>query len=212
MADVKQAVDFVLRQEDSQLNGVITDSPGDRGGLTRWGLTERWHPELVESGFFTTMDRDDSFALADTTYEKVYSGPLFLASIKSQAVATAMLSFAVLEGTSQAVVLLQKAVIALGARVTVDGQCGPMTLAAENAVDPAVLIHWMVDFQKAYFVTLARNIPSQTKWLNGWNNRADAFLALAKPPVPAPTLPAVAAVAPVAPTSIREPQESPTEA
>lgn len=213
MADVKQAVDFVLRQEDSQLKGVITENLGDRGGRTRFGLSERWHPELVKSGFFTTMGRDDSFALAETTYTNVYSGPLMLGKIYGQAVATALLSFSVVEGNHQAITLLQRALVSLGAQLTVDGEMGTGTVTWMNATREDSLLPRLVAFQKAYFAQLARNIPSQSKWVTGWDNRADAFLALlAKPVSPAPTLPAVAAVAPPAAPPIPSSDQPPTQA
>ena len=40
-----QSIDFVLKQEDSTLSGVITNETGDAGGLTRFGLCAKWHPE-----------------------------------------------------------------------------------------------------------------------------------------------------------------------
>lgn len=212
MADVKQTVDFVIRQEDQKLEGKITNTASDRGGLTRWGLTQRWHPELVESGFFTTMDRDDSFALAETTYEKVYSGPLFLSKLYNQVAATALLSFSVLEGNLEAITLFQKALVSLGAKIAVDGIMGSETVSWANAAKAGPLVSTLIALQKAYFATIARNAPSQAKFVAGWGNRADAILALLTVPSPAATLPAVAAVAPTAPVDIPDAQESPTGA
>jgi hypothetical protein len=55
MENVTAFVDFVLRHEDAKLSGVITRIQGDSGGRTRFGIAERWHPELTSTGFYTTM-------------------------------------------------------------------------------------------------------------------------------------------------------------
>lgn len=189
MADAKQAIDFVMRQEDSTLSGVITNRPTDRGGCTRFGLTERWHPELTAEGFFASaMPTAEALALAEQTYASSYSAALALASLNSQALATALLSLAVLEGTTEAVALLQKAIIAVtAAPLAVDGLMGPKTLELANAADPEKLRNSFVAFGEGYFQHLAQAVPSQAANLNGWMNRARALLAIAIPTAPAPT-------------------------
>lgn len=191
MADAKQAIEFVMRQEDAMLSGVITNRPGDRGGLTRFGLTARWHPELQAEGFFSIaavengkiiprMKASEAFALAEQAYKEEYADPLALASINSQAVAVALLSLAVLEGKPEAVTLLQKAILAVtpGAVMVVDGLIGPRTLALVNAADPAKLRDTLVSFGRAYYEHLAMVVPSQAANLHGWRNRTDALLAI----------------------------------
>ena len=68
MADIQQATDVVLRQEDSRMSGVITTIPGDSGGRTRFGIAERWHPELTATGFFTTMPTAEALKVAEGVY------------------------------------------------------------------------------------------------------------------------------------------------
>ena len=45
MAHFEEALNFVLRNEDPHLTGVVTK---DSGGRTRFGIAERFHPELGE--------------------------------------------------------------------------------------------------------------------------------------------------------------------
>lgn len=184
MADIKTAIDFVLRQEDAKLPGVITDRPSDLGGLTRFGLCAKWHPELVEAGFYAyqivdgkqvaQMPEEEALALAEKTYATAYEPSLQLAEIASIGIATAILSFAVLEGQQEAVKLLQEAL-----SINSDGLMGPATLAAENSANPATLLPKLVNLQRQHFAAIAAANPSQEANLNGWDNRADALLALA---------------------------------
>lgn len=174
MANVKAAIDFVLRQEDRGLTGKITQIPNDRGGLTRYGLTKKWHPELVASGFFSTMLRDPALVLAEQTYAREYALPLWIDRIAPQGVATALLSFAVNDGCPQALKLLQAS-----AGVTVDGCMGPATLAAVNAADPKALLDALVAQQCAFYSRIVAGDPTQDKFLNGWLRRADSLLEVA---------------------------------
>ena len=175
MANVKEVVDFVLKQEDSALSGVVTNAPADRGGLTRFGLTAKWHPELVASGFYQT-NRDEALAIAEEVYSSEYIPHLDLSKINRTAVAVAILSFAVVEGAGSAVMLLQKVLTGMGFPLTQDGSVGPQTLAAINAADPLQLVMALVKAQRSFFQQIVAKDASQSKWLNGWNNRAIAIL------------------------------------
>lgn len=174
MANVKLAVDAVIHQEDARMSGVITNYKSDRGGCTRWGLCARWHPELVARGFFdaTKMDEPTSLSLAEDTYAEQYEGALRLDDIKGQGIATALLSFAVNEGCHEAVTLLQKAAVACGAAIGVDGELGPATVDAINAQDDVRLVNLFCQFEENYYKQIVANNPSQQVFLPGWENRA----------------------------------------
>lgn len=179
MADAKAAVDAVLRQEDSRLAGTITNRASDRGGLTRFGLCAKFHPELVAAGFYDeSMSADKALPIAEETYEKGYEGPLFLAQIKSQGVATALLSFAVNEGNHQAITLLQRALLVCGQVVGLDGVMGPKTVAAVNAADPAKLLDLYCDLEANFYKHLVSVRPDQQVNLAGWLNRVAQDRAL----------------------------------
>lgn len=180
MANVKSAVDFVMKQEDSSLSGVITNAPADRGGVTRFGIAAKWHPELVDTDFFSSsMTPQEAFPIAEHAYETQYVPVLHLDALTSDAVATAMLSFGVLEGTLEAVTVLQNAIVMLGTPITVDGKMGPATVAAANSSDPQKLITAVVQLQKAHFAHIAAVNPSQAVWVHGWDNRADLLMSIA---------------------------------
>src|SRR6185437_7955591 len=98
MADVLQAVTFVLRQEDSELTGKVTENKTDKGGRTRFGVAEIFHPNLPFLGFYDTLPYKEALQLAYQTYIEEYVNPLQLDKISDQEVANALLSFAVNEG------------------------------------------------------------------------------------------------------------------
>ena len=43
MSDINIATLYVLKNEDSHLSGVVTT---DQGGMTRFGIAQRFHPDL----------------------------------------------------------------------------------------------------------------------------------------------------------------------
>lgn len=172
MADVERAIQFVLRQEDSRMSGVITNNPDDHGGRTRFGIAEHAHPELTASGFFDTMPYGEALSTAIGVYQQKYAQPLRLALIESQGVATALLSFAVVEGVISSIRFAQRA-----CGVTEDGVFGPLTLQAVNRM-PDMLTR-LVEMQKQHFIVIAESNTTQNRFLAGWENRADALLALA---------------------------------
>jgi lysozyme family protein len=142
MADVKAAVMAVLRQEDSTLSGLVTDIPGDSGGVTRFGLASRWHPELSSTTFYSTMSNSDALQVAVNTLTVQYAEPLGIGDINDQALATKVLSYGVNEDPKRAAEALQVAVNELlpDSPVTVDGAMGPWTIAAVNRCMPVSLL------------------------------------------------------------------------
>lgn len=176
MADVKTAVLFVLKLEDSTLSGKVTTLPGDSGGATRFGLASRWHPQLVQRGYYSAskVDNETALAIAVDTYTAGYAQPCRLADIDDQTVANDVLSFAINAGPEQAVLLLQRAVSSLGHLVAEDGSMGPNTLEAVNAADPAKLLGMYTELMADFYRDLCKTKPEMAGLLDGLLNRAHA--------------------------------------
>jgi len=178
MADVKAAVMASMRQEDATLSGVVTDTPGDAGGLTRFGIASKYHPELSQTTYYTTMSTADALQVAVNTMTAQYAEPLLLARIGDQALATKLLSFDINTGRVEAVHAFQRAINSVmpgsSLDVQVDGVCGPWTIAAANRCMPQSLLNafrlQMIDFYNSD----CKRDGSQLKFLVGWIDRAMA--------------------------------------
>ena len=184
MADVCKAIDFMLRQEDATLSGTVTNAANDNGGCTRFGLCAKWHPALVVAGFFSPeMPRDKALLMAEDTYTKEYAPALRLAVLRSDAVACAVLSFAVVDGTGSALKLLRHSLDSLGSALPVSAAAeDDVTFTAENAEDEVALVPALVKAQEQRCAEIVARDPSQSKWLRGWTNRAQQVLGLVRNP------------------------------
>jgi lysozyme family protein len=175
MADVKKAVESVLREEDASLGGIITDTKGDDGGKTRFGIASKYHPELVASTFYTTMDAADALQVAILTMEHAYATPLRTADIVDQALATKILSFGVNAGVETGAAALQHAINLTHPGISpliVDGKIGAETLLDIQMCMPTSLLNSFRLRMIGYYNAICRSKPSQIKFLCGWIDRA----------------------------------------
>lgn len=168
MADVLQAVTYVLRQEDSELKGEVTTNPADRGGRTRFGVAEKFHPHLTSLGFYDTLPYKEALHLAYQTYIEEYVNPLQIEKIESQDIANALLSFGINAGIIQATRTLQKA---LG--LNVDGIFGRHTLSIVNSTPEIDVLNGMRQAQSKYYEAIVEHDPTQEVFLKGWLNRVE---------------------------------------
>lgn len=128
MADLGPAFEILMRLEGG---GVLHTVAGDPGGTTKWGISQRAHPDVNIAG----LTREGAIGI----YRDKYWGPLGLGDIQSQAIATEIFEFAVNSGFRPAVKAAQRAanyVISLFPRPTdplvVDGRIGPNTIRTLN--------------------------------------------------------------------------------
>ena len=164
MADFKPAFLFTLQHEDSTRSGKVTI---DAGGRTRFGIAEKFHPDLPED--FFTGSAEDALAEAEKIEEREYWDAMRLAEVESQNVANKLFDMGVNMGVRQAAVDAQRA-----ARVVDDGVIGGKTLAAINCADPIAYYHALCDLSAAHYRHVAAVNPAQAVNLAGWMKRAEA--------------------------------------
>ncbi len=159
-ADFERAFVFVMRHEDPQLNGMITL---DQGGRTRFGVSEKAHPEAWKKG---PPSLDDALELAQVEYWDRHG----LAGVNSQAVANYILDMIYNEGPA-AVMLVQVALNDFEF-AAVDGDLGAETLAAINRQEPAALLRSLSHHRKLFYKHLADANRVNARWLPIWLQRA----------------------------------------
>lgn len=118
-------IDFII---DRIEKGYAND-PKDKGGETNWGISVRAYPEL--KGRMKTLTREE----AKSIYRRDYFMAAGIARYPAR-VRLAVLDGAINHGVGQSNKLVQKALNLLGTKVVVDGEVGPVTVAALKKVDP----------------------------------------------------------------------------
>jgi lysozyme family protein len=169
---VSDLIDEVILREGGYVN-----HPADRGGPTRWGITQalltkwRGHEATEEDVFELTKEE------ARHIYEAWYVKPL--ARIQHHtALFELLFDIGVMSGPETAIKMLQREMNAFGVNppLSVDGVLGPKTAAViDNFPEPALRQALVV----ARILALTRIVerdPTQLDFLEGWITRTVTFL------------------------------------
>lgn len=171
---VTRLIDELIDRE-----GGFIDHPADRGGPTRWGVTEATARAAGYRGAMRDYPRTAATALYRARY---WLAPRFDA-VASHAprLAGELFDTGVNMGPAVATAFLQRALTALnrGGRdfpdIAVDGRIGPATLGALNAFlnvrGPAgetVLLKAVEALQGERYLALAEQRPANEAFLYGW--------------------------------------------
>lgn len=196
-SDFDNCVAVTLREEGGN---DVADGSTDRTSrgieqIGDWNVWRQTHPGLPADVF----DAPDSEIKA--IYKQNYWNPLFCDSLPN-GVDLVVFDHGVLAGIGTSAKLLQTLV-----GTDVDGEIGPLTIAAAATFDPVTLVGRFCDGRQAYYDGLYQKNPARNaKYIHGWTNRVVAVrtdaLALAStaarpaPATPATTLPTTANIAP----------------
>lgn len=171
---IDDLIDAVIDRE-----GGYTDHPADRGGATRWGVTEA---RARADGYRGDM-RHFTRAEAASIYRRLYwFAPAFdRVAARAPAIAAELFDTGVNMGPAVAVGFLQRALNALNRGATdfpdlaTDGRVGPVTLAALDAFlltrsgrGEQVLLKAIEALQGERYVALAERRPANEAFLYGW--------------------------------------------
>jgi len=157
-------IDFVLQWEvvkDRQGNVIAEDDPDDPGGLTKYGIDQRSHPNV------------DIRNLTEDEAKDIYYNDYYLGSGADKlpdGIATIVLDISVNNGKGRAIKILQAAVGA-----AVDGALGPETIGLVDAADRVQTMQAMLDAREQLYRGIAANRPASEKFLAGWLNRNNAL-------------------------------------
>ncbi len=156
-----RAIDVVLAHEGE----ALADHPLDRGGPTKFGISQRWNPDVNV--------RELTRAQAIEIYwERFWQGRGY--EWLPGAVASKVFDLAVNLGEQTAVTCVQRALRACGIRVKIDGLLGPETCGAAGQANEVVLLAALrSEAAGEYRLRLERD-ESQAAFAGGWMNRAYA--------------------------------------
>lgn len=157
MADFSVAMACLDKAE-----GVLSNHPDDKGGLTYRGIARRFHPKWAGWLF---VDRGETVpdSLVTSFYQNVFWTPIRGEKINNQRVAYALFSYAVNAGDEAAVKMAQK-VLCVG----IDGKVGPVTTFALNSIDPDLFLARFALARIEHRVEVCTKDPSQKVFLMGW--------------------------------------------
>jgi lysozyme family protein len=161
-----QIIDGILVRE-----GGYVDHPADKGGPTKFGITQATLAEWRGK----PCSADDVRALTENEAREIYREqyivrPGFL-GIENEAVRALAVDSAVNHGVKPAVKLLQTA-----ARVFPDGIFGPNTRDAVNRMTPSVLYRRLCAARVRLYGQIITKNPSQAVFAAGWSARVAEFI------------------------------------
>ena len=164
MADFRDHIEPLVVKEGGY---KLVKVPGDRGGRTYAGISERANPEwrgwaLIDRG----APPPEIQAAVHERYRERYWSPIRGDGIEHDDVAEVLFSSAVLSGPRTAVKMAQMAVEA-----DPDGIMGPRTLDALNRTGPDLFEARFALMRINRYLTIANRDRSQRKFLRGWLNR-----------------------------------------
>ena len=156
MADFNKAIVTTLAREGGS---KFTDDTNDRGGATKYGISQRSYPNI---DIRNLSERD-----ARTIYKRDYWDRLRGDEITSQVIAEQLFDTCVNIGVKTGSRLAQSV---LGIQPA-DGVIGSASLASINKADPMMFVASFTLAKIARYAYICNRDKSQSKYLLGWINR-----------------------------------------
>lgn len=157
----EQIITNVLKNE----GGYIND-PTDMGGETNFGISKRSYPDVDIKNL--TSDQAKTIYKFDFWDKQQYN------NIDNIIIAAKIFDLSVNMGASKANILIQRALRSVGRKVNEDGILGIATLNAINVTSSTELLAALRSEAAGYYRSIVASKKEQSKYLNGWLNRAYA--------------------------------------
>ncbi len=167
-AKFEQQVEEIFERE-----GGFSNIAEDAGGPTNLGITQATLSTFMGRPASITDVQNLTKATAKEIYRKYYWDPLKLDEVESYMVSYILFDQGVNRGIGAAARDVQFAV-----GVLVDGQIGPQTLKAINAMDERKLAISLIKTSQLKYVRIVKGNPSQMIFLEGWINRSQKLMDL----------------------------------
>jgi lysozyme family protein len=159
MADFNIAYTITLKHE-----GSGTNDPNDRGGLTKFGISQAAHPNVDVA----TLTPEGAKTIAKNEYWE----PLGCDYIEDQALANKVFDTSYPAGVPQVALSLQNAAVDVsGHKLKIDGIIGSMTIEIVNQCNPDVLLDRFRVLMEQYYDHIAMLRPQDQRYVRGWKIR-----------------------------------------
>jgi len=154
--------------------GGYNDVKNDLGGATNWGVSLRFlkaiNKDVDGDG---DVDYLDVKNLSKENATEIYFNHFWKRYYEKLPRRIAIKMFDTEINTDKAELFLQRALVLLGSKITVDKMIGLVTLLeVKKYTDQAVLDAYTAS-QKAYYDAIIKAKPDQEKFRKGWYNRAE---------------------------------------
>jgi lysozyme family protein len=160
---------FTLKWE-----GGISNDPADRGGLTKWGVTQATYDRYRKA---VGLPPQSVVKMTEPEMKEIYCR-FYWQPVRGDEfaypLALALFDTGVNMGVGTAIKLLQRAINDLLPQqkwVAVDGVLGEQTLRAAKTLDPRRLALQLCNRREERYHAIVRANPTQQKFLKGWLNR-----------------------------------------
>lgn len=161
----ESAVEHVFKHE-----GGFINHPHDAGGATNYGISLRFL-----RGIRPGATIDDIRRLTRKEAAGIYHDHFWIkarAHEMHRPVGEKIFDIAVNAGIPRAHRILQEALNSLGAKLSVDGIAGPITLRSLSAFSPQDVVNACCDKQEQFYRGIVSRNPSQLVFLKGWLRRS----------------------------------------
>jgi len=148
-----------------------TNDPDDRGGPTKWGITQKAWSDYIGRDATENDIKDIDEQEARDFYTEIYVIAPNFHKILNETVRELVIDCGVNHGPLRAVKWVQRS-----AFVARDGNLGPISLNAINMMDPLECFLETLAYRIRLYGRIVSRDHSQAKWISGWNNRAAGFL------------------------------------
>lgn len=171
---IEQMINDVLRRE-----GDFVNNPADRGGPTKFGITQATLSRFLEKAATVEDVRLLDIETARDIYELRYYRQPRIDKLPEY-IQPFVFDCAVNHGPRRAIRFVQTVCNEAGfGPLAVDGFMGPKTKAVADACY-ATMGEWMllalIEERKMFYATIVANDESQRVFLKGWLARANSFL------------------------------------
>lgn len=173
--------DYAFNQTIGYEGAKYTDDPDDRGGPTKYGITEAVYKSAIKRKIISPVSvgiRNLTEREAKAIYLYDYWNRMRLNEVVDQFIASEIFDTAVNMGRKAAATICQKALNYLGESLEEDGIMGPKTINALNRwsnKDPRALHICLNGFQFMRYAEIVKDDGTQQTFARGWTRRVQSY-------------------------------------